>query len=65
MYRVMESQVLVEEEKCMSYGIACCGQNIPDITVSQCGLDELVKLCNQLELSTVHLYDIVEDFLAS
>lgn len=37
---------------------------VHDITADKQALAELVALCNRLELSTVHLMDVVEDFLA-
>lgn len=36
-----------------------------DITSDKQALAELVSLCNRLELSTIHLNDVVEDFLAN
>ena len=57
-----------------SYGIAAYAESVEDgtativvsvhdITTDKQALDELVSLCNRLELSTVHLMDVVEDFL--
>ncbi len=37
---------------------------ISDITVDYAKISALVALCNQLELSPIHLRDVVEDFLA-
>lgn len=36
-----------------------------DITSDKNKIEELVSLCNRLGLSSVHLADVVEDFLAS
>ena len=37
--------------------------SIRDITTDKTSLIKLVNDCNRLELSTVHLNDVVEDFL--
>ena len=34
-----------------------------DVTSNKQALAELVSLCNRLELSAIHLNDVVEDFL--
>lgn len=59
----------------ISYGIAAYADaeedgtativvSVHDVTTDKQALDDLVSLCNRLELSTVHLMDVVEDFLA-
>ena len=45
-------------------GTATVVASIHDITTDKQALSELVCLCNRLELSTIHLNDVVEDFLA-
>ena len=58
-----------------SYGIAAYANSkeddastivasIHDITANEQALLELVQQCNRLELSTIHLNDVIEDFLA-
>ena len=37
--------------------------SVRDITSDKTSLTKLVNDCNRLELSTVHLNDVVEDFL--
>ena len=56
----------------VSYGIAAyaedeqtCIVRLHDITSDKNALAELVLLCNRLQLSPNHLYDVVEDFLAN
>ena len=39
--------------------------SVHDITSDRQALIKLVSLCNSLELSTIHLMNAVEDFLAS
>jgi hypothetical protein len=59
-----------------SYGIAAYADTnmdhtativvaIHDITPDRHAIAELVSLCNCLELSTLHLLDVVEDFIFS
>lgn len=56
----------------IAYGIAAYTEDYPtcvarlrDITSDKNALDELVSLCNRLQLSPIHLHDVVEDFLAN
>ncbi len=46
-------------------GTATIVASVHDVTADKQSLDELASLCNRLELSTIHLLDVVEDFLAS
>jgi hypothetical protein len=39
-------------------------QTVHDITSDRARLETLVEACNRLGLSTVHLYDVIADFLA-
>lgn len=39
--------------------------SVRDITNDKDGICKLIKHCNRLNLSVIHLNDIVEDFLAS
>ena len=59
-----------------SYGIAAYADSteddtativasVHDVTTDKQALAELASLCNRLEISTIHLMDVVEDFLAS
>ena len=56
----------------ITYGIAAyaedkqtCITKLHDITSDKKALAELVSLCNRLQLSPIHLHDVVEDFLAN
>ena len=73
-YAVSEERYTFENETRISYGIVAysnAGQDgsktivasVRDITSNKEGLARLVDDCNRLELSTVHLNDVVEDFL--
>ena len=39
--------------------------SVHDVTADKKSISKLVDLCNRLELSSIHLNDVVEDFLAS
>ena len=45
------------------YGIACDRVAIANVSADADRLSGLVALCNALELSPLHLPDVVEDFL--
>ncbi len=56
----------------IAYGIAAYAEDEPtciaklhDITSDKNALAELVSLCNRLQLSPIHLHDVVEDFLTN
>jgi len=40
-----------------------CISTIRDITTDKAALAHLVELCNSLQLSPVHIHDVVEDFV--
>ena len=75
-YAILAQQTLVENGKHITYGIAayanrdCSALNptaivsVADITADRHAIADLVKRCNRLRLSTIHLFDVVEDFLA-
>ena len=75
-YGVTEEIYSLGRSSRTSYGIAAYADSteegtttvvasIHDITTDKQALAGFVALCNRLELSTVHLLDVVEDFLAS
>jgi hypothetical protein len=60
----------------ISYGIVACSNietdgtstivaSVRDITNDKKRICALIKRCNNLNLSVIHLNDVVEDFLAS
>lgn len=73
-YAVVEEKYVLGEEKRTFYGIVAYANaeqdgtativaSVRDITSDKQRLIKLVDDCNRLELSTVHLSDVVEDFL--
>ena len=74
-YAVAGEKYALGEEKRISYGIVAYANaeqdgtativaSVRDITSDKKRLKKLVDDCNRLELSTVHLLDVVEDFLS-
>lgn len=37
--------------------------SIPDIFTSRPAAEEFIKLCNRLELSPLHIYEVIDDLL--
>ena len=74
-YAVAEEKYALGEEKRTSYGIVAYANaeqdgtativtSVRDITSDNHRLIKLVDDCNRLELSPLHLPDVVEDFLS-
>ena len=73
-YAVSEERYTFGNETRTSYGIVAYSNanqdgsktivaSVRDVTSDKAGLIKLVNDCNRLDLSTVHLNDVVEDFL--
>ena len=73
-YAVSEERYTFGNETRTSYGIVAYSNadqdgsktivaSVRDVTSDKTSLTKLVNDCNRLELSTVHLSDVVEDFL--
>ena len=63
-YTINESKVTNEEnEIILSYGISFGEKQIKDISVNKTKIETLVSLCNQNNLSPIHIYDVIDDFL--
>lgn len=74
-YAVAEEKHSLGNESRTSYGIVAYANaeqdgmativaSVRDITYDKNRLRKLVDDCNRFELSTVHLHDVVEDFLS-
>ena len=74
-YAISEEKYTFSEECRTSYGIVAYSNvdqdgtktiiaSVRDITSDRDALARLVSDCNRLKLSTVHLNDVVEDFLS-
>ena len=73
-YSVSEERYTFGNETRISFGIVAYSNanqdgsktivaSVRDVTSDKAGICRLVDDCNRLKLSTVHLYDVVEDFL--
>jgi hypothetical protein len=58
----------------VTYGIACVEEDdgikelisqIPDVSTNLKEVEQLVTLCNEQQLSPIHLQDVVDDLLAT
>jgi len=74
-YTLVEETYNFGGESRVSYGIAACSNadidgtatiilSVHDVTSDKERLSQLVRDCNDLQLSSIHLYDVIEDFLA-
>jgi len=73
-YEITEETYSLGTSTRTSYGITAYSRNhenstavtvatVHDITADKQALTELVALCNRLELSAIHLHDVIEDLL--
>ena len=73
-YGMTEERYFHGAESRVSYGIVAYADAkedgsativaaVHDVTADRQALSELVALCNRLELSLLHLDDVIEDFL--
>ncbi len=66
-------QVTEDDDNKASYGIAACDSekfkeghaitSVRDVTCDRPALERLAETCNRLQLSPIHLHEVVEDFL--
>ena len=65
-YILIKGTYLIEGESHIGYGIGYTENSalsFEDLTLNPIAVEKLVKLCNELDLSPIHLKDVVEDFL--
>ena len=73
-YGVIRENYILGAAERTSYGIAAYSDadidglatiiaHVSDITSDEAKAVELAELCTRLELSPMHLYDVVEDFI--
>lgn len=72
-YILIESSFLTNGVRHTTYGIAYADSSdgtpvileaIPDLSTNKERVRQLVKLCTKLQLSPIHLRDVIDDFLA-
>jgi len=75
-YGIVEATYVLDDERRFSYGIAVFADaaqtgtaviidEIGDVSDDREKVEMLAALCNKLDLSPLHLRDIVEDFLTT
>lgn len=64
-YTVSNGIYTVEGDEHIGYGIQGNGISFADISVNFSAVQKLVSMCNDLKLDSVHLYDVVEDFVCA
>lgn len=65
-YTLIQGSYSIEGESHLGYGIGYTegvALSFENLTVNCIPIAKLVKLCNDLDLSPIHLKDVVEDFL--
>ncbi len=73
-YGLIEETYVFRDRSRVSYGIAAYADaetdgsasvvaSVRDVSPDKDRVLDLIKLCNQVELSPVHLFDVIEDFL--
>ena len=64
MYALYQSTIADEHgQKHTTYGMSYNDTTVKDISVNKAKVENLVNLCNKLDLSFIHLYDVIDDFL--
>ncbi len=74
-YGIVEERYILGNCSRTSYGIAAYANSevdgsaiivasVSDVSDKKHEMEELVRLCNSMDLSPIHLYDVVEDFLS-
>ena len=62
-YSVHNETYTLDGIKYIGYGIKGDGIFFEDISVNFTAVQNLTALCNLLNINTIHMYDIIEDFL--
>ena len=65
-YALIQGSYLTDEKTYIGYSIGYTENSalsFEDLTLDPIAIAKLVKLCNELDLSPIHLKDVVEDFL--
>ena len=70
LYQIYRGEYTLDGQSYTGFGISVVSTAsnqililIEDIALSQKELCKLVRLCNELALDPIHIYDVVEDFL--
>lgn len=67
-YFLITGTYVVEESKHMGYGIGYRADKdilcFEDVTTNRNAIQHLIKQCNDLKLSPIHLADVIQDFIS-
>ena len=63
-YKVIEDKVSIEGQSFITYGISYNDITIHDISIRKDKIVKLINKCNDYKLEPIHIYDVIEDFLA-
>ena len=63
MYKVISSEIEVEGENYITYGIYGETVSVADISTDRERVEKLAELCNRLDLAEIHLINVAEDFV--
>lgn len=65
MWKIIEKELVTEDgEGYTGYGVECGECSVDDITSEQTVIEKLADELNRYEASPLHIWDIVENFLA-
>ena len=62
-YKVMSSEITIEGENYITYGIYGETVSVDDISTDRERVEKLAELCNRLDLAEIHLINVAEDFV--
>ncbi|MCI8404722.1 MAG: hypothetical protein HFE49_07440 [Clostridia bacterium] len=66
MYKVTEEKTTIDNKEHTTYGIWYNDEfHVNDISVNREYVENLLQLCIAEQLSPIHLYDVVTDFIGS
>ena len=62
-YRLVKSKIPINNKVILLYGIEAVRRvvAVPNISTNKKKVEELIKLCNEGNLSPVHLNDVIQD----
>ena len=64
MYVINQSTITDENgQQHTTYGISYNDTTVKDISINKAKVENLISLCNKLDLSPIHIYDVIDDFL--
>ena len=65
MVQLISGEYSLEGRTYCSFGLKCGNIRFEDISTDRSAVENLVCLCNRYEVSSEHLADLIDDFLAA